>query len=165
MMASYAMRNSGFSLMEVLISVLVLSVGLLGLAGLHVTSIRGTHSSFYRSQATILAYEIADRMRANPLQARAGSYNEEHIATYSSDDTSQAATDLAHWKSSLGEIFPSFDGSIDCQSDGDCLVVVQWDDSRAERKSVVEEDEGEEETSTTRWEGSQVRQFQMRTRI
>ena len=55
--------------MEILITVLVLSIGLLGLAGLQVSSMKSNHSSYLRSQATILAYDIADRMRANPAVA------------------------------------------------------------------------------------------------
>ena len=60
------MNNSaGFTLIEVLISIVVLAVGLLGLAGLQSTSLRNNLSAYNRSQATLLAYDLADRMRAN----------------------------------------------------------------------------------------------------
>jgi len=59
-------RAKGFTLVEVLVSMIVLSIGLLGLAGLQATSLRNNQSAYYRSQATFLAYDIADRMRANP---------------------------------------------------------------------------------------------------
>ena len=52
--------------MEVLIAMLVLAIGLLGLASLQAQSLRFNHDSYVRSQATILAYEIMDKMRANP---------------------------------------------------------------------------------------------------
>ena len=58
-------KNAGFTLIEVLIAMLVLAVGLLGLAGLQATSLRNNQSAYNRSQATQLAYDIADRMRAN----------------------------------------------------------------------------------------------------
>lgn len=60
-------RATGFSLLEVLIALLVLSLGLLGLAALQVTSLKFNTESYYRTQATFLAYDIIDRMRANPL--------------------------------------------------------------------------------------------------
>src|SRR5664280_455779 len=58
-------KNSGFTLLEVLIAMLVLAVGLLGLAGLQATSLRNNQSAYNRSQATQLAYDLADRMRNN----------------------------------------------------------------------------------------------------
>jgi len=58
-------KNTGFTLIEVLIAMLVLAVGLLGLAGLQATSLRNNQSAYNRSQATQLAYDLTDRMRAN----------------------------------------------------------------------------------------------------
>jgi len=58
-------NNSGFTLIEVLIAMLVLAVGLLGLAGLQAVSLRNNLSAYNRTQATQLAYDMADRMRAN----------------------------------------------------------------------------------------------------
>jgi len=58
-------KNAGFTLIEVLIAMVVLAVGLLGLAGLQVTSLRSNQSAYNRTQATQLAYDLADRMRAN----------------------------------------------------------------------------------------------------
>ena len=58
-------KNTGFTLIEVLIAMLVLGVGLLGLAGLQATGLRNSQSAYNRSQATELAYDMADRMRAN----------------------------------------------------------------------------------------------------
>lgn len=60
----------GFTLIEVLIAMLILAVGLLGLAGMQARSIRANLSAYNRSQATQLAYNMADRMRANTTEAR-----------------------------------------------------------------------------------------------
>lgn len=57
--------QGGFSLLEVLVAVLVLSVGLLGIAGLHVFGLRSNLEAQFRTQATFLAQEMADRIRAN----------------------------------------------------------------------------------------------------
>ena len=71
----YPVNHSGFSLIEVMIAVIVISIGLLGLATLQGTSIRKNHESYLRSQATLLGHEIFDRMRANRSQAIAGQYD------------------------------------------------------------------------------------------
>ena len=62
---SFLNRSHGFSMIEVLVTLLVLSIGLLGLAAMQVRSIKNTHSAYLRSQATYLAYDMLDRMRAN----------------------------------------------------------------------------------------------------
>ena len=71
----------GFSLLEVLISLAVLSIGLLGLAALQTVGLRINHDSYQRTQATMLAYDIADRMRANSVGLAAGKYNAVLITT------------------------------------------------------------------------------------
>lgn len=58
-------QSRGFSLVEVLVAILVLSIGLLGLAALQTTSMQYNTGSYFRTQATFLAYDIIDRMRAN----------------------------------------------------------------------------------------------------
>jgi type IV pilus assembly protein PilV len=65
---------AGFSLIEVLVALLVLSVGLLGLALLQATGLKFNNDSYMRTQATILAYDLIDRMRANKVAADAGKY-------------------------------------------------------------------------------------------
>jgi len=57
--------ETGFNLLEVMIALVVLAVGLLGLAALQNFSLKATHQSYQRTQATFLIHEIFDRMRAN----------------------------------------------------------------------------------------------------
>lgn len=59
-------RLNGFSLVEVLVTILVLSIGLLGLAKLQFWGVKHTGSAYYRTQATLLANEMVERIRANP---------------------------------------------------------------------------------------------------
>jgi len=65
-------RQKGFSLVEVLVSVVIMSVGILGVAGLQVLSLQQNRSSLFRSEALMLGGDMLDRMRANPLQNYAG---------------------------------------------------------------------------------------------
>lgn len=67
--------DHGFSLIEVLVALLVLSIGLLGLAMLQTTSLKFNTDSYSRTQATFLVYDIIDRMRTNPAGRSGGSYD------------------------------------------------------------------------------------------
>jgi type IV pilus assembly protein PilV len=73
--------SSGFTLVEILITVVVLSIGLLGLAGLQISGLRANMSSEARSKATLLASDIIERMRANPLGVDANQYADINTTT------------------------------------------------------------------------------------
>ena len=64
----------GFSMIEVLVSLLVIGVGLMGLSGLQVASMKGTSNAHSRNVATNLAMELSERMRANPNAIDDGFY-------------------------------------------------------------------------------------------
>jgi type IV pilus assembly protein PilV len=82
-------KPRGFSLIEVMVALLVLSIGLLGLAALQTTSLQYNTDSYTRTQATLLAYDIVDRMRANSIGLNAGNYD---VATDATAATAKAAT-------------------------------------------------------------------------
>lgn len=67
--------NRGFSLIEVMIALVVLSIGLVGLAALLVQGQKYNRSALISSQATFLAYDMADRMRANRAGVNADAYD------------------------------------------------------------------------------------------
>ena len=62
-------------MLEVLVSLLILSVGLLGLASMQISGLKSNHMGYVRTQAAQLAYDMGDRMRANPTATTAGTYN------------------------------------------------------------------------------------------
>lgn len=68
-------HQHGFTLLEVLIAVVILSIGLLGVAGLQAFGLRNNQDAYVRSQAAILAMDIAERMRANRAGVLAGAYD------------------------------------------------------------------------------------------
>lgn len=65
-------NQQGFSLIEVLVALLVLSIGLLGLAALQTTSLKYNTESYFRTQATYFVYDIVDRMRSNSASVASG---------------------------------------------------------------------------------------------
>lgn len=67
--------QSGFTLLEVMVAIVVLSLGLLGLAGLQAASLRNNQTAYYRGIATQQAYDMADRIRANLAGVRVGNYS------------------------------------------------------------------------------------------
>ncbi len=58
---------AGFTLVEVLVSVVILAIGLLGLAGMQTLSLKNNQDAFLYTQATALAYEMGDRIKVNPV--------------------------------------------------------------------------------------------------
>lgn len=116
--------QKGFTLTEVLVAMLVLSIGLLGLASLQVTSLRNNHSAFQLSLATNLSYGIIDRMRANRPAARAGEYNLA-LAVAAPTGTSRANQDVAGWRQAIASRLPGGAGAIAVDDDR-VTVVVEW---------------------------------------
>jgi len=68
-------HHAGFTMMEVLVSIVIITVGLLGIAGLQALSLRSTAGAGLRTIATQLAYDMADRMRSNPEGISVGAYD------------------------------------------------------------------------------------------
>lgn len=130
-----ASEQYGFTLIEVLIAVLVLSIGLLGLAGLQAVSIRMNHGAYMRSQATNLAYEIADSMRAN--RGNASTYVGTYatipcVLTYNRTTSgTTGAADIAEWRNRLACLLPSGRGAIAVPANSQrATITVTWDESR-----------------------------------
>lgn len=146
-------QQSGFTLIEVLVSVLVLSIGLVGVAALQGVSLKNTQSAFMRSQATALAYDLADRMRANVIAARTGLYDPGTAAAVTGCKSTTGCTaqdmakhDLAEWNAAIATYLPMGQGFVcvdstpndgasaaspACDDSGTQLTVkIWWDDNR-----------------------------------
>jgi len=132
---THRQKQQGFTLLEVLIALLVLSIGLLGLAALQTTSLRSNQMASMRTTATQLAYDISDRLRANPAGVAAGEYVLAGGATPTG--TSVAAADLIAWNLAVVAL-PGGRSSI-TQCDGTSVppcdglthvITVQWDEMR-----------------------------------
>lgn len=153
------MKESGFTLLEVLVAVLVLAIGLLGLAGLMASSIRNNQSAYQRTQATWLAYDIVDRMRVNRAVALANGYNTAlgNPAVCAANPAlagSVAVRDLTGWKTLLACALPEGDGAVAVAADRTVTITVQWNDSR-----------GTGGDSANALQGDDQQQFQIQTRL
>jgi type IV pilus assembly protein PilV len=103
---SMTRRQGGFTLLEILIAIVIFSIGLLGIAGLQVAGMRFTHGSQLRSIAVAQAETMSDLMRANEFGVQSGYYNvQDDMPTSAADDCAsavcdaqqRAAYDLAAW--------------------------------------------------------------------
>ncbi|WP_297528582.1 type IV pilus modification protein PilV [Thiohalobacter sp.] len=111
---THSPQQCGFTLIEVMIAVLVLSIGLLGLAGLQVTALRNNQTAFLRSQAAILSSDIIERMRANQAGVAAGAYDKAAGAARAACKTTagcsaadMAANDVYEWRQLVRQYLPT----------------------------------------------------------
>ena len=72
--ATTTSREAGFSLIEVLVTVVILAVGLLGVAGVQALGLRTANVALEHSLVTTLATDMAERIRANPIAFQANQY-------------------------------------------------------------------------------------------
>jgi type IV pilus assembly protein PilV len=121
-------KQSGLGLIEVLITVLVLAIGLLGLASLQQASIRNNQSAMERSMGVVQSYSIIEAIRAAPDSAKSERFNIAIDATPAG--STFPANALKMWRSQLTQnLGADATGSVDCDATS-CTVIIQWDDSR-----------------------------------
>ena len=116
-------KQQGFTLVEILVAMLVLAIGLLGVAALQLRGLQYSFDAHVRGQAASLANGIADRMRLREADAAAGSYNGNYTIpatapTGCTQATASATNDLACWRLAAYRALPpgslasiTFDGT------------------------------------------------------
>jgi type IV pilus assembly protein PilV len=131
MLMSARKHQTGFGLVEVLVALLIVSIGLLGIAGLQVMALKNVGSSMERSQAVIQTYSYLDLLRAN--RAEAVISNLDLPMTCDPENLAGSLVEQRKWITQLQETLgPQACGQVECLGDGKCTITVQWDDSRAE---------------------------------
>jgi type IV pilus assembly protein PilV len=140
----------GATLLEALVTLLVVSFGLLGIAGLLLSGIRANAVSNYRSTAMFQAYEIADRMRSNIAGTRDGAYDRGAGASAACEPTTGSCTpadlarsDLFRWSAQNAALLPIGQGSVTRQNpagqncglvvDQACVyeILIKWDEDKS----------------------------------
>lgn len=128
--------SSGFTIVEVLVALVVLAVGMLGIAGLYVITLRSGSGAIYRTQAIYLANDLADRIRANrsagqAYAAAAANNNCYGAAAVTCNAAQLAANDLLVWQTQVTSTLPSGAsavGVVGAVSPFTYQIVVRWTD-------------------------------------
>ncbi|MGE8280787.1 MAG: type IV pilus modification protein PilV [Stenotrophomonas sp.] len=120
-------RQRGIGMIEVMVAVLILAIGVLGIAALQAITLKNSGSSAARTQAALQAYSMMDIIRAD--RANIGSYNTNIYTT--ADGGSAGSMDA--WLAGLKRtVAPDAQGRVICRaSEMTCSVGVQWNDERA----------------------------------
>lgn len=142
--ASRLRLQAGASLIEILVAALILSLGLLGLAGMQARALRASISSEQRTQAIFLSHYLLDLMRVDQVSALQGVYNTPGglsnpacaASALPTPAINFAQTELRVWvdrvKASIGTANPAKTCvAVDCTQAGVCTVRLHWDDSPA----------------------------------
>lgn len=137
--------QAGFTLIEVLVAIVVLSLGLLGLAGLHAATLRNNQVAYYRSIAIQQSYDMADRIRANQSGAASGAYDAldgsipadpDCIANFC-DSGQLAQADHSQWNNNNARLLPAGVGTVN-RAGGEFVVTVSWNE-RTETGNVAQQ--------------------------
>lgn len=141
MHATSRRRQTGVGLLEVMIAVLVLSIGFLGIAALQVHALSTNNSAMARSMATIASYSILDAMRTDRAAAESGNYNTIVTADECPDaGGSLSSAQLHSWCEQLSDTLgasANTTGKIDCTNTGHCTITIKFDDGRVARDDNV----------------------------
>lgn len=127
-------RQDGISLVEVLVSLVILSVGLLAIATMQLKSLRINQQSEYRSTAVQQINALADRMRVNLQAAHNQAYHFPTAPSSANACTSCSPTDLARndvfqWDQQLQQLLPLGQGQVSQTTTGTTITVL-WDGNK-----------------------------------
>jgi len=150
-------RQSGITLIETMIAILVLSFGMLGMLSVFLNSLKITSSSHYRSIAAQQMYALSDNVRSSLPQltvypTASGSAVSNCLTTAGCTTAEITQTEVALWQTRLAAMLPSGAGTIcrdsspndgttgswACDGTGQYVIKVCWDDSRVPTSSSVE---------------------------
>ena len=133
-------RQSGFTMVEALVALVVLAIGLLGIAALYLDTLRAGRTAIYRTQAVALAADLADRIRSNRTAVAAynSAFADAHaevnacFTTAGCTAVQLAASDLSRWKNALALQLPNGQGQVAAVAPvaagqpATYLITVQW---------------------------------------
>ncbi len=138
-------NENGVALLEVLIALVVVAVGLIGMALLQVTAMQHAHQGQMHSHSTYLLYDITDRIRANSDAADSGDYDLAFGASATATKNCEAAEcnssemadfDLEQWEDHILRVLPGGEGAVSV-SGGVATISIRYDDDRDESDTVT----------------------------
>jgi len=134
---SLVKNQSGFTLLEVLVAIVVISLGLLGLAGLQAATLRNNQIAYYRGIAIQQTYDMADRIRANQAGVTAGAYNnltatiptDPDCVTNTCTAANMAVADHSQWNNNNARMLPAGTGTVVAAGGGAFDITVSWNEN------------------------------------
>lgn len=125
----YAIRQKGFSLIEVMISLILVSISLMSMTSLQSRSVNVATVAYTETQSTFLLQEIVELLRANKVAAASGDYN---IALSSFSDLPSPSTTIAevdryNWFNNLDNVLSGAKASIKCDVDSRCVLELRYE--------------------------------------
>ena len=139
-------RQRGDTMIEVMVTLIILAVGALGAAALQITTLQNLSSSHSASVAAIVAQDFGERMRANPAAALAGNYDHDSKPTSTTDCVGDPCTvtaladyDKEAWWDQITTVLPSGSGKVEPLTAGGNIFVltVRWDEDRSGSTGVA----------------------------
>ncbi len=134
----------GFTLIEVLVALVVVSVGMLGVAGLYVHGMQAGRTAMFSHQAVVLAGDVADRIRANPrggvAYAGGGANNSCVASGVDCNEIQMAEHDIFSWQQQAQDFLPN--GNVNVQfnaasSPAEYTITIGWSEPGENRTYVV----------------------------
>lgn len=128
--------QAGVGLIEVLVTLLILSTSLLALGAMQTRSLQFNQGAYFRSQANIFAYDMLDRMRINVDNLKDYDSDLKHVPESEAPVlTPIAAADLHAWRRSISAELPNGKGGIDCdETTKICKLTIEWDELNSSGK-------------------------------
>lgn len=131
-------RQAGMTLIEVLVTLLIFSLGLMGSASLQTVGLRFNQSAHLRTMAAVQAYDLADRMRANHAGIDSGDYDnidstpaDPGCAQNHCSPAQLAQLDAHEWNSANASMLPAGTGTVSRNIGSDTFMIrIRWDDER-----------------------------------
>ncbi|MBI3148882.1 MAG: type IV pilus modification protein PilV [Betaproteobacteria bacterium] len=124
-------QERGFTLLEVLVSITVLAIGLLGVAALQGVGLRASGSAHYRTQAAWFATQIIEEARAHRASVVGGAADVVDPSLAAVPCGSTPATTIGVWRARIACSLPAGQGAVNYNAITQRLqVTIQWDDQR-----------------------------------
>lgn len=143
--------QAGVGLIEVLIALVVLSLGMLGMAGLQMWSLKNNQGAMERGMAVMQTHTIVDAMRAARTTATGNGFNVgvTEAITNTENRTAFSMAALTAWRQSLVDnLGEGATGGVDCNG-ATCTIVIQWLDRQPQAPADDGEEDPEEDAERT----------------
>lgn len=128
-------RIKGFSLLESLVALLLISIGILGIANMQFNGLVNNNRAYYRSVAVGLVSDMAERLRINADVASSGGYSTDVSMT-----DSLASADVGTWLGDVQGLLPGGDGTLAYTAGatgGEYDITVTWNNPRAAAQESI----------------------------